>query len=301
MRVAAVDIGTNSIRLLLGDVVTDDRGSWLVDAERHEAITRLGEGLDASGRLGDAPMGRALAGLGYYARLIDDANVEAAAAVATAATRSAENGSAFTDQVSGVLGFRPRIVDGVEEARLTFNGATNTMDHQGTVCVIDVGGGSTEFVIGQRYPDYAVSVDLGSVRLTERIVSLGLRNPTAVRAYVDSLFDHVVPPYVSSLVLGSGGTFTSLAAVHYGSGADESDTRRHRVLSFDELQSTVDRLQMMTPASIAELPGVVPARAGVLQAGAICAERAVAHLGGATVRVSVSDILDGIALDLAQS
>lgn len=300
MKVATVDIGTNTVRLLLADVATDDRGFRFDEVERHEVITKLGEGLDASGALGAEPMERALAGLGYLAGLINDADVEAKAGVATAATRSADNGSAFADRVAEVLGFHPRVIDGVEEARLTFNGATNTLDRNGPFCVTDVGGGSTEFVFGERYPDYAMSIDIGSVRLTERIQALDLRKATDVRAYVDSLFDRVLPPYAPALVLGTGGTFTTLAAVHYGIATSELDARQDCTLSFEELAAVVDRLQDMAPADIAGLRSVAPARAGVLQAGAICAERAIAHVGGNAAAISVSDILDGIALELAQ-
>lgn len=295
MRVAAVDIGTNTVRLLLADIVRDRGGHRLAATERHEVITKLGEGLDASGTLGDEPMGRALAGLGYFAELIRGADVQASTGVATAATRSASNGPAFAARVATVLGFAPRVIDGVEEARLAFNGATNALSFTGSVGVIDVGGGSTEFVIGEHYPDYAISVDIGSVRLTERISKLGLSDPDEIRAYVDTLFDGVVPPYAPDRILGSGGTFTTVAAVRHGSDAVDA------VLSFAELRATVDKLLALTPADIAALPAVLPARAGVLQAGAICAERAVAHLGGVEIEISVSDILDGLALELAQT
>lgn len=298
MRVAAVDIGTNTVRLLLAELVGDATGHRLAEIERHEVITKLGEGLDASGRLGDEPMGRALAGLGYFAGLIGDADVEAMSGAATAATRSADNGRAFMDRAAEVLDFQPRVIDGVEEARLTFNGATHARESGGPFCVIDVGGGSSELVFGEHYPDYAVSVDIGSVRLTERIASLGLENPAEIRAYVDTLFDHVMPPYSPATVLGSGGTFTTLAAVQHNVEPHELD-RDNITLSFADLTATVDRLQEMTPAEIADLKSVAAARAGVFRAGAICAERAVAHVGGTAVAISVSDILDGLALELA--
>ena len=174
MKVAAIDIGTNTVRLLLADVEDDANGARVATAERHEVITRLGEGLDASGQLGEDPMARALAALAYYGDLIAAAGVERKAVVATAATRSASNGGDFMMRVTDVLGFAPRVIDGVEEAQLTFLGATAPFAGVDSFCVIDVGGGSTEFVIGRARPDYAVSVDIGSVRLTERIESIPL-------------------------------------------------------------------------------------------------------------------------------
>jgi exopolyphosphatase/guanosine-5'-triphosphate,3'-diphosphate pyrophosphatase len=220
--------------------------------------------------------------------------------VATAATRSAENGEGFTSRVADVLGFHPRVIDGIEEARLTFVGATNGLDPVGSFGVIDVGGGSTEFVIGQHFPDYAMSVDIGSVRLTERIRALGLSALAEQREYVDLLFAGVAPPYVPETVLGSGGTFVTLGAVHGGLSKAEAEDRDDLGLSVAELAATVERLQDMTVDEIAGLPGVVPARAGVLQAGAICAERAVAHLGVDKITTSVADILDGLALHLIE-
>ncbi|MEA2002378.1 MAG: exopolyphosphatase [Actinomycetota bacterium] len=298
MKVAAVDIGTNTVRLLLADVVRGEHGARIVNPERHEIITRLGEGLDATGRLGDEPIERALAGLSHYSDLIGGASVERRAGVATAATRSADNGADFIVRVADVLDFQPRVIDGVEEARLTFAGATNALAGDEALCVIDVGGGSTEFVAGTDLPDYAVSIDIGSVRLTERIKSIPLRDPQEIRAHVDRLIRDVQVPYPLDLVLGSGGTFVTLAAVHLGLATKRLEFQEG-TLSLSDLRMTVDRLLQMTVAEIAELPAVVAGRAGVLQAGAICAERAITHIGLAELTISVSDILDGLALETA--
>ncbi len=299
MRVAAVDIGTNTVRLLLAEAVHDGNGIGLTLVRRHEVITKLGEGLDASGRLGEDPMARALAGLSHYARLIAEFDAEAMGGVATAATRSAENGAEFTESVAASLGFRPHVIDGEEEARLTFLGATTGMQTREVYCVIDVGGGSTEFVLGYDLPEYAVSIDIGSVRLTERIADNGWDQPAAIRAHVDELFDEVVAPMAPAVVLGSGGTFVTLAAVAFGVPAGDVEASSNLVLSFEDLVCTVDRLVGLSIEQIADLPGVAQGRAGVLQAGAICAERALAHIGATEVRISVRDILDGLALELA--
>lgn len=301
MRVAAVDIGTNTVRLLLADVVGDPGHLRVEDVARHEIVTKLGEGLDATGRLGLEPMGRALAGLGYYAGLIDGFGATHVGGVATAATRSAANGDEFISQAAEVLGFDPRIIDGVEEARLTFAGATNALDPVGSYGVVDVGGGSTEFVIGRDRPEYAISIDIGSVRLTERIQQLAIEGLAAQRRYVDSLLVGVTPPHTPATLLGSGGTFVTLAAVHGNLPKDEVEQSEYPALTVGELAATVEHLQQMSVADIANLPGVVPGRAGVLKAGAICAERAVAHLGASEVAISVSDILDGLALYLVEA
>lgn len=300
MKVAAVDIGTNTVRLLLGEVVGRVGHLRLDGIQRYEIITRLGEGLDATGRLSRDPMERVLAGLDHYAGLIAAFGAVRLGGVATAATRSAANGEEFAARMADVLGFHPRVIDGVEEARLTFVGAISGRDTGETYGVIDVGGGSTEFVIGRHFPDFAMSVDVGSVRLTERVAALGIDGPVAQREYVDSLLSGVLPPYVPAVLLGSGGTFVTLGAVHANLSKEQAEQRDDLVLSMTELRSTVDLLLDMSIEGIAELPGVAPARAGVLQAGAVCAERAVAHLGISEVTVSVADILDGLALHLIE-
>lgn len=300
MKVAAVDIGTNTVRLLLAEVSGRPGHLWVDRAERFETITRLGDGLDSTGRLGEEPMRRALTGLARYADLIAVDRIEHAGAVATEATRSAANGEDFMVGAAEVLGFRPRVIDGIEEADLTFVGATRAAGPAESFCVIDVGGGSTEFVVGHLRPDYAISIDVGSVRLTERIRRMELNTPPAMRAYVDSLFAHVAPPYPSERVLGSGGTFVTLGAVARAFGYVTPEADASLVLSQDEIRMTVDRMLEMTIAQIAGLPSVPEGRAEVLQAGALCAERAVVHIGASEVAVSVSDILDGLALHIAE-
>ncbi len=296
---AAIDIGTNTVRLLLATAQRMGDRVALDSVERYEIITKLGEGLDATGQLAEQPMERAWAGLRRYAEMINAADVVAAAGVATAATRSAANGRLFAERVAAILGFQPRVIDGVEEARLTFVGATSHLVADQMYCVVDVGGGSTEFVIGSDYPDYAASIDIGSVRLTERIVALGLGDPSQARSHVDELFDSVLAPVAPDLILGSGGTFVTLAAVARGVSTEYIERAGLVVLSFEELRRTVDHLLDLSVDEIAALPSVPAPRAGVLQAGVICAERALAHLGADTVQISVEDILDGVAIELA--
>jgi exopolyphosphatase/guanosine-5'-triphosphate,3'-diphosphate pyrophosphatase len=300
VKVAAVDIGTNTVRLLMADVVDEASHLMLEGIERHEVITRLGEGLDATGRLAEIPIGRALAGLATYAELIDRNGATVTGGVATEATRSAENGDEFIAQAAATLGFSPRVIDGIEEADLTFRGATNAVPAGGSFCVIDVGGGSTEFVVGHSLPEYAMSIDIGSVRLTERMATMHLAEPAALRDYVDGLYASVATPYAPDMVLGSGGTFVTLGAVARNLSMEEAESRSDLTLSAADLAATVDELLAMNVAEIADLPAVPAARAGVLKAGAVCAERALARVGSDSVMISVADILDGLALRLAE-
>ncbi len=300
MKVAAVDIGTNTVRLLIAEVAGNAGHLSIATAQRYEVITRLGEGLDATGQLAEIPIGRALAGLGSYADLIDRAGVAHVAGVATEATRSAANGNAFIARAAEVLGFAPRVIDGVEEADLTFRGATNAVTAGGSFCVIDVGGGSTEFVVGRGLPEYAISIDIGSVRLTERMAVMELTEPAAIRSYVDGLLAPVTPPYAADTVLGSGGTYVTLGAVAHDLSQEEAESRPGLTVSAAELETAVDRLLGMSVAEIADLPAVPAARAAVLRAGAVCAERSLARLGSTEFVVSVADILDGLALRLVE-
>jgi exopolyphosphatase / guanosine-5'-triphosphate,3'-diphosphate pyrophosphatase len=301
VKVAAVDIGTNTVRLLLADAINADGSVRLSGCERFEVVTKLGEGLDDSGVLGEAPMNRALAGLREYSHLIRDGGATAVGGVATAATRSAANGADFAAKIATTLGFAPRVIDGVEEARLTFLGATSHLDMAAVCCVIDVGGGSTEFVVGHQRPEYAVSVDIGSVLLTERIGVLGLATPAEIRDYVDELFAEVAPPAAPTLVLGCGGTFTTLAAVAVDAVPHDVERCDDITLTKDTVTTVVDRLLGMSVEEISKLPSVAAGRAEVLQSGVICAERAMIRVGAAAIRISINDILDGVAIELCAS
>lgn len=245
-------------------------------------------------------MRRALDGLARYARMIAAAGIDHRAGVATEATRSAANGDELMERAAEVLGFHPRVIDGIEEADLTFVGATKAAEPARSYCVIDVGGGSTEFVVGHGRPEYAISIDIGSVRLTERRSLRSLDSPDAMREHVDALFAGVNPPYLPERVLGSGGTFVTLAAVAGASKDQAMSPRATSRLSLAELRTTVDRLLAMSIQEIGQLAMVPAGRAEVLQAGAVCAERAVARIGVPEITVSVSDILDGLALHLAE-
>ena len=167
-RVAAIDCGTNSIRLLVADV--DPARGTLVDVDRRSEVVRLGQGVDRTGRLAPEALARTLDASARYARICDELGVSAIRFVATSASRDAENRADFVDGVRALLGVEPEVVSGGEEAALSFRGATGVVAarHPGPFLVVDLGGGSTELVLGEHAPQAALSMDVGCVRLTER-------------------------------------------------------------------------------------------------------------------------------------
>ncbi|MDA0183312.1 Ppx/GppA family phosphatase [Solirubrobacter phytolaccae] len=279
-RVAAVDIGSNSTRLLI------------TDGTRESIVTRLGEGVDATGRLGEAPMQRVLDVLHRYKEQIDGAP---AAAVMTSAVRDAQNGPEFARRVQDTLGFPARILSGDEEAELTFTGATAQRDDQDPVLVIDIGGGSTELVIGRRDAvTFHVSTQIGVVRHSER----HLRNdpPTAqelqaLRADV-TLPEH--PPATRAIAVA--GTPTQCAAIDLG--LDEYDPARieGHILTATRLNELYADLASKPLAERQKTRGLDPARAPVIVAGIAILLEVMASFGLAQVEASEHDILYGLAL-----
>lgn len=304
MRVAAVDIGTNTARLLVAEVepgaLLPPSIRWL---DRRSTVTRLGAGVDASGLLDAAAIQRTVDTLSVYGDAIANWNCEAIRAVATSATRDAANRDLFLDRAELAIGARPDVVGGEEEARLAFGGTTRGVEGPGPFLVIDPGGGSTEFVLGTTAPDYAKSVDIGSVRLSERLFPDRPASPdqvAAARAHVDELLGaQITLPVHPAVVLGVGGTYTSLAAIHLGLAAYDSDAVHGTVVDRVALHEMTDRIAGLTIAETEAIPSLDPARAPVLLGGAVVAERALFHVGAATIVTSEQDILDGIALSAA--
>jgi exopolyphosphatase/guanosine-5'-triphosphate,3'-diphosphate pyrophosphatase len=285
--VAAVDIGTNSMRML----VVRRIGSGTVEMGRWERVTGLGRGVDATGELSPEAVDRTLIALLEFGGRMRQLGVEMARAVATSASRDAANREAFLDRAETALGVRPELITGVEEAALSYAGATSRVPPGSHPLLVDIGGGSTEFVVA----DGGRSIDIGSVRLTER--SLPSRPASAAeveaaRRHCLDLFSVMsVPPH--DLVLGSGGTWTSLAAV--GLGGDGVDGA---IITKPELDQLVVRLAALDVEETARLPGLVAARAPVILGGAVVAQAALKFLQAGSARVSVADILDGIAAQL---
>jgi exopolyphosphatase/guanosine-5'-triphosphate,3'-diphosphate pyrophosphatase len=295
---AAIDIGTNTVRLLVADLADDG----LVDVERHTEIVGLGRGVDATGHFDPGRVEHALAVLTTYGERLRFHGVSQVRAVATSATRDADDGPEFLDRVAAVLGFRPELIDGIEEAALSFRGATAALPGGHPTLVIDPGGGSTEFVLGAVVPDYSVSLDIGSVRLTERLLPERPASPdrvTAAAAEVAEIFGLVRLPAAPARVIGVAGTFTSLAAILLGLETYDRQAVHGSILTMEDLDRLVDRLAGLTVEETAAIPSLEPKRAPVLLGGAIVAREAVRVSGLGSATVSEADLLDGIVLTLA--
>lgn len=311
-RVAAIDIGTNSVLLLIAEV----RGDELVPLVEEATITRLGEGVDRTRRLADGAVARTLACLGAYAATIAAHQVTAVDVVGTSAMRDAEGGDAFRDRAEELLGVRPRVVSGDEEAQLTFEGALVGIGREaladGTdVLVFDVGGGSTEIVLGRGGVAVAArSLDVGSVRLTERHVATD--PPSAaeldavrldVRRALATLPAELAEAAAArrAILVGVAGTVTSLAAID--GGVDPYDAARiHGArLTHDALARLVARLAAMPVAERRTLPGLSPMRADVIVAGAALCDEVLAWAGAGELVVSDRGVRWGLARRLASA
>jgi exopolyphosphatase/guanosine-5'-triphosphate,3'-diphosphate pyrophosphatase len=268
--VAVVDIGTNSTRLLLAEV---GDGS-LRELARESIVTRLGEGVDATGRLGDEPMERVFAALDSFAPAIERATVRTA--VMTSAVRDAANGAEFAGIVRDRYGLEAATLSGDEEARLTSLGATATRDGDETVVVIDIGGGSTELVVGSGADlVFHISTQVGVVRHSER---------ADVRSR----------PVVA---IGVGGTATQLASIDLALVEHDRDRVEGHAVSRDRLEELRDRLAALPLAERREVTGLDPARAPTIVAGAVVLREVLGAFALAGFEASERDILWGVALD----
>jgi len=288
VRVAAVDLGTNTTRLLVADVV-DGR---IEELQRETRITRLGEGVDARRRLLPVPIARVRNVLSDYRRTVESLGAERTLVVATSAVRDAENGEAFLGEIEWSYGFMTRLVNGDEEAELTRRGVEPA---PGTL-VLDIGGGSTELIVD----DFHVSLDLGSVRYTERFVHTDPPTPAELdqcAAAARAVLQERVTARANAAV-GVAGTVTTLAAL----GLETYDRERvhgHH-LSLDGARRQLDRLAALPLAERREVPALEPERAPVIVAGAVILTEALAFFGLDAIEVSERDILDGIALAAAE-
>lgn len=302
MRVAVVDVGTNSTRLLIADVTA----GRVAEILRRSTVTRLGEGVDGSGRLADAAQERVFAVLDEYADAVESHGCERKAAVLTSAVRDASNGAAFADEVLDRYGLAGGVIPGEREARLTFLGATAALDSaEGErVAVVDIGGGSTEIVVGSRGSvEFHTSTQVGVVRHTERHLRHDPpRDPelAALRVDVGSTLREAVPAAARKrplVMVAVAGTATSAAAIDLG-GFDAARVEGHR-LSTGTLRLQLDRLVSVPLQERRAIPGLHPDRAPTIVAGLAILLEALVLFGLDEVRVSDRDILWGAALELA--
>ncbi|MBJ7329211.1 MAG: Ppx/GppA family phosphatase [Solirubrobacteraceae bacterium] len=305
MRVGIVDIGTNSTRLLIADVDGQERVTELV---RRSIVTRLGEGVDGTGRLGDAPMARVFAVLDQYRRLMDEHGVSATFAVLTSATRDAANGAEFTATIRERYGLDAHTIDGDTEANLTFTGATSERPHDGEeIVVIDIGGGSTEFVVGRDgQVDFHVSTQVGVVRQGERFLR---HDPpahdemVAMADEVREVFRTAVPDQLrakTTRAIAVAGTATQSAAIDLELEPYEAARVHGHVLELATLDLLLARLAQMPLAERVDVVGLDPDRAPTIVAGVAMLVEALRAYGLERVEVSEHDILRGAALALSR-
>lgn len=298
MRVGAVDIGTNSMRLLVAEVEGGEVG-WL---DRRTTVTGLGSGVDSTGRLGETPMHRTIEVLARYGEALTAAGVVASRAVATSATRDADNRGEFLDRAEQALGIRPEVISGDEEAGLAFSGATRATELSPPYVVIDIGGGSTEFVFGREAISYRQSIDIGSVRMTDRVLPerpAPVEQLAVAQNLAAEMLGAVELPAVPNGVIGVAGTFTSLSAISQDLPAYDPARVHGSTLTVSRIAELVLYLSLLSEEETAAIPSLDPARAPVLLAGAVVAEEAVRRTGSDEVVVSEHDSLDGIALSVA--
>ena len=292
MRVAAIDLGTNTTRLLVADV----NAERVEEISRRTAITRLGEGVDGRRRLLPLPIARVRNVLADYRRELESLGAERTLAAATSAVRDAENGGAFLGELEWSYGFTTRLLSGEEEADLTLRGVGEA-GHD--ALVVDIGGGSTELIgAGTR-----ISTELGSVRLTERFL---LSDPPtegeldALGAATRSVLAEQVPEELTARrAIGVAGTITSLAALDLGLVEYDRDQVHGHRLGDAAVRALLERLAALPLAERRRVPGLEPERAPVIVAGAVILREVMRHFGLAAIEASERDILYGIALEAA--
>ncbi len=308
-RVAAIDCGTNSLRLLIADA--DPRTGKLTDVDRRMRIVRLGQGVDATGRLAADALSRTFGVLAEYAAAIRESGAAAIRMVATSATRDAANAAEFSREVTAILGAPPDVISGEEEAALSFLGATAelTGQLQAPYLVVDIGGGSTEFVLGEGSGGgagelAAMSTDIGCVRLTERQLRTDPPSEMEVDAAVadiDAALASVaasVPVATARTLVGVAGSVTTVTAMSLQLTAYDPARIHHARISAAATSAVTASLLAQTRQQRSAIPVLHPGRVDVIAAGALILDRIMTRFGFAGMVASEHDILDGIAWSL---
>jgi exopolyphosphatase/guanosine-5'-triphosphate,3'-diphosphate pyrophosphatase len=301
-RVAAIDCGTNSVRLLVADVDTPVP----TDVVRRMEIVRLGRGVDRTGRLAPEAIEATRVALADYAAQIRDLGVARTRMVATSATRDAANADEFRSMVERTLGVTPEVVSGQEEAHLSFAGAVRGLpaDLPAPYLVVDIGGGSTEFVLGTAEPDAAISVDIGCVRMTERHLVDDPPTPEQVASAerdIEAAVERAltaVPGRDARTFVGLAGSVTTVTGLALGLDRYRPEVIHHARIGYDQVATVTADLLAMTRAQRLTLPVMHPGRADVIGAGALILRVLMREVGLDTVVASEHDILDGICLSI---
>jgi exopolyphosphatase/guanosine-5'-triphosphate,3'-diphosphate pyrophosphatase len=300
---AAIDCGTNSTRLL----VSEGTGRQRRALDRQNTITRLGKGVDATGRLDLEAIDRTVATLRRYKESVDAHGVTSVRMTATSAARDAENAADFFDAAEEAIGTRPELITGEEEGQLSFTGATAELDPaDGPFLVVDIGGGSTECIVGTQRVDAVRSLDLGCVRLTEKHLYSDPPAPEELSNAIAEATDHfddllreVPQVHTARQVVGLAGTITTVAAVELGLLQWDRDAIHHFVLTRAAAEDVFRTLATERLSDRVHNPGLEPARADVIVGGCCVLVALFRSLGVDDLLVSEADILDGLVFSLA--
>jgi exopolyphosphatase / guanosine-5'-triphosphate,3'-diphosphate pyrophosphatase len=305
-RTAVVDLGTNSVRLLVVEPrpwQPSGPSAGYVDLARDMVITRIGEGVDRTGALAPDALRRTIRVLERYGRRARALHARPLRVSATSAVRDAANRHELEEAVRAHAGSALRVISGEREADLTFRGAVAGLPHDGPLAVLDIGGGSTEIVVGAADPQARISTRMGSVRLTERCVTHDpptLEERTAMAEEVDRIMGEVeraVHPERAGSLIAVAGTATTIQAIALGLPWYDPEAIHRTTLSVDTAEHVREELAAMTSAQRAALPVMAPGREDVIVAGATILVGVMRRLGFAEALVSETDILDGLALE----
>ncbi len=300
-RVAAIDCGTNSVRLLVSD-------GGRTTVERLMRITRLGEGVDATGRLSDGAIERTVEVLREYRKVIDRLGAERVRMTATSAARDASNRDVFFAAAKEAIGVTPELLSGEEEGRLSFLGATADLDvTRGPFLVCDIGGGSTEFVWGTTEAEVSVSTDMGCVRMTEAWLHSDPPDPlelsqalSVISLHIDDVLREIPMATEAATFVGLAGTVSTAASVELGLATYDRDRIHHFELSREAIEDVFRTLATESVKDRKDNPGLEPERADVIVGGMCVLVSIMRRLGFDSCLVSESDILDGLAMSLAE-
>lgn len=300
-RIAAIDCGTNSIRLLISDVDGTDK----VDLVREMRIVRLGQDVDRTGVLARDAIDRTMESVREYGQMIQAWGVESVRFCATSAARDAANAEDFAGAVDEVLGVRPVVLTGEQEAQTSFRGATYELAHESAM-LVDIGGGSSELIAGHgQGVSWSISVDIGSVRMTERYL---LEDPPAISQIGECIdaIDAELKPVVAQMepinvLIGVAGTVTTVAAHVLNLSTYDRDALHRARLPLGDIAGACVQMAQLSVADRRALPFMHPGRADVIGGGALVLDRLIAQLPLTTDEINISeqDILDGIVLDVA--